>query len=656
MLKLAMGTALFVTATQVVAVSLGATQGEVIIGRPLDLLVQSNITAAEAASGLCLDADVLFGDTRIAPSAITTAIQQMGAEGQRAIRITVSQPVNEPIVTVTVRAGCTSSFRRSYTLLADVEPALAAAAAASVRHLSSPPVSRPITQASPAPATVRMEGVSLPASPGLSAVDGLGPETPIVLAEPAPRPAAVTRMLSKTTPLPTVGSGMMDNQASRQTAGAVSAEAPPPPSGPRLQLDPVDLTATSVPTVASTEEASGPVVLGQELPVEVQAALEQQQVLQQEVETLRAEQERMRLAIETLNAQLVEAQQAPSADPWSPVRSFGLPALALLLLGGVWYVLRNRRRPTESALDPKVTTPWWESALPDVPPQSNAEPLIPSPSGNAKLVPSQPTAWNSEAVEGLEVAEGRESMFREVPVAALDADRLQDLWQRVGFFCSLGQSAQAVEAFNQFVTQHSRASEGPYLWWISLAQRWGSEDDRASAARFYEAHFQRIPPPLTVVDAATGLLDDASIMGRISASWPTPEARQLIEAALASQPGDVQSPLSVRSLNVFDDLITLLGLLDELDTLVSTPLVTAPVTSALDELEAEFPAWQSVADLSPKSVQPRESMLDFELPPVPAPAPSPAPETAKSASSPPSVDFDFDMFELQPKTLPPEKP
>lgn len=127
MLKLAMVSALLVTATQVVAVSLGATQGNVIIGRPLDLLVPSSITASDAASGLCLEAEVLYGDTPVPATAITTGIHQTGGEGAGALRIRSTDPVNEPIVTLILRAGCTTSFRRSYTLLADEEPRVPAA-------------------------------------------------------------------------------------------------------------------------------------------------------------------------------------------------------------------------------------------------------------------------------------------------------------------------------------------------------------------------------------------------------------------------------------------------------------------------------------------------------------------------------------------------
>ncbi|MCD8514682.1 MAG: hypothetical protein LRY31_01310 [Burkholderiaceae bacterium] len=166
MLKLAMGSALLLTATQVVAVSLGATQGSVIIGRPLDLLVQSSITAADASAGLCLNAEVLYGDTRIAPTAITTAIDQIGSEGRGRIRITVDQPVNEPIVTLVLRAGCTTTFRRSYTLLADVEPALAAAAVAAAAPLRLTPAPiRPAAPVASAPTTLVTPGSGVAGAP-----------------------------------------------------------------------------------------------------------------------------------------------------------------------------------------------------------------------------------------------------------------------------------------------------------------------------------------------------------------------------------------------------------------------------------------------------------------------------------------------------------
>ena len=54
MLKLAVGSALLVTVTQTLALTLGPTQGDVIIGRPFDVLVQSRIDPNLAGTDLCL--------------------------------------------------------------------------------------------------------------------------------------------------------------------------------------------------------------------------------------------------------------------------------------------------------------------------------------------------------------------------------------------------------------------------------------------------------------------------------------------------------------------------------------------------------------------------------------------------------------------------
>ena len=679
MLKLAMGSALLVTATQVVAVSLGATQGNVIIGRPLDLLVQTSITAAEAATGLCVDAEVLYGDIRVAPTAVSTAIQQIGADGSGFLRIQAREPVNEPIVTVVVRAGCTTSFRRSYTLLADVEPqAPAAAPAGSVRLAPAPTVrTAPVAPAAAAPAGPVSAGrVAAPPAQPAGAGEGLVKETPIRLSAPAPRPAAVTRMISKTRPLPTVAPGTESTAAGREAAGAVSPAPNDAPPGPRLQLEPVEMPSTS-PGPAAPTEAGGPVTMGQapDGSVVAEGAPAQAPVsappeaLQQELEALRAEQERMRLALETMNAQLREAQA--TAQPSMLV--YGLGGLSLLLLGGLWYALRSRRQAAESALD-RNTVPWWESALPDTPSQTGSNGAAtsgtpPVASGTAaaaaKASPTPAvatTAWSDDPVEGMEVAEGRESMFREVPVSPLDIERLQDVWQRVEFCESIGQHADGMEALRDFLTDAPRCSEGPYLQWLKLAHDVGTDADRLAAARFYETHFQRIAPGPAGFDAVLGVEDDAALVKALVRDWPEPAARVTLLAALSSQPGSAQTPLAVRSLRAFDDLVMLVGVLDHVEAMGDEGTSSVPVAgstavaagmaggTAVDDADEAFPAWQTAAEVTPTS----PPMLDFELPTTFAPSP-PAPATAEP-SGPKPLDFDFGAFELEPREDKPKPP
>ncbi|WP_180683330.1 type IV pilus assembly protein FimV [Tepidicella baoligensis] len=618
MLKLGMGSVLLATTTQVVAVSLGATQGNVIIGRPLDILIQSSIDASEAAAGLCLEAEVIYGDMRVAATAITAEIHRVGTGGAGALRVRATEPVNEPIVTVTIQVGCQTPFRRSYTLLADVEPRLATPAPA-----ASGPV---LVQRPPAPAAAPVEGLApvrvagqpstAAATPARSADSAaLQPETPIRLSAPAPRPAAVTRMLSKTRPLPVVAPPPVQDDP-RHAAGTVTLPQDEPAAGSRLQLDPVDMPSAG----AASDSGSAPMT--SDAPVPTVAAVEPNP-LQQELEALRAEQERLRLALETMNAQLRAAEQAQQG---SSALVYGLGGLSLLLLAGLWYAWRTWRRSAASA---PVAVPWWESSLP--------QPAQTAPAGPPGEV-SPP-----DGMDGLEVADARESMFHEVPVAPLDLAALEDTWQQARFCESIGQFQEAMAALSAFVSDSPRASEAPYLLWLQLAQLHGSENDRSAAQRFYETHFQRLVPERAQFSASRHLDEDTAFIQALVREWPRAAAGDLLARALASQPGAADSPLTVRTLAAFDDLLMLRGVWELREACSDTPQqeTALPVTD-----------WKSVTELSPRpgGAAAAAPMLDFELPSAP-----PLSGADESSGSPTSekredhtLDFDVGSFELEP--------
>lgn len=652
MLKFAVGGALLVTVTQGWALSLGATQGQVIIGRPLDILVQSSVDASEAAAGLCLEAEVLYGDVRVPASAVTTAIHRLGADGSGALRVQVSQAVSEPIVTVLLKAGCPPTFRRSYALLADVEPSAVAAAPL------PGPVARPVTSGgsggvvggapvpvrplSSRPAALRPAGqapataaVAAPAASGAAVSD-----TPVRLAAPSPRPTGVAKLRSKARP-PTVAQPVPVDAGRPPAPSPLQSPRPVEAAGPRLKLDPLDLSSAGpvapapsaeIPPVASAPAEAG--VAPSTAPTEAATA----PAVAKELEVLRAEQERLRLAMETMNAQLAQAEAGRYQNPVV----YGLGAAVLALLGGV-AVLWRRRRGAAATPDAGHSTVWWETGMPIDP----GEAVPPTPA----TAPAVSTAWPhaDDEVGGLEVREAGESLFREVPVAPLDAEALLDLWQRVDFFETLGQHTEAMAALQAFVSEHSRASEAPYLRWLAIARASGQAEALATAQAFYEHHFQRLVPS---GPAAAGLDSDAALVQVLIQAWPDAAVRDRLLAALASQPGDPASPLSVRSLEAFDDLLSLLatwGLRDHSDEqpapAVQPVSAQAPIpASGLAASEAAaplaFPEWLSVADLPGASAG---------QPPAPAAAELTAPK-----DEPAPLDFDF--FEWEPAPQPGDAP
>ncbi len=647
MLKLAVGSALLVTVTQGWALSLGATQGSVIIGRPLDVLVQSSIDASEAAAGLCLEAEVIYGENRVPASAVTTAIHRIGADGSGALRVRVSEPVSEPFVTLVLKAGCQQTFRRSYTLLADLDmPAPSVAPSRSASNPAAVPqsVPRPVAPAAPAapvsaapamPAAAPVRppsGVSsgVVAAAPLSAPAPLS-ETPIRLAAPAPRPTGVTSLRTKARPAAALprAEDVAATPGNRVAAPAPTAEA----EGARLKLDPVDVSPTPGPAspnapdaVPQVDAAAASATTGTDSTSADAAAAPD---VARELEQLRAEQEKLRVAMETMNAQLAQAEASRYQNPVV----YGLGAAVIALLGGLWVLWRRRSVATAAQEAAAGANPWWETHLPE-------EPQAKEPSSD--VPPAAPAPWTAnDEVSGLEVSDARESMFREVPISPLNPEALLDVWQRVDFFESLGQHRDGMEALKEFVTESPRASEAPYLRWLALAKAHGEAEDRSVAQAFYEHHFQRLAPSAAADDS---LMADAQAIQHLVAEWPEPTARRWLEQALASQPGDQTATLKVRSTEVFDEVLTLLGTLDVLDALPAVPelpVVSAPAGAVAatavvaPDLTLDFPAWSTAEEVVPKT----ESTAGPK-----------AGERPQGEEDRPPLDFDF--FKWEPPTKP----
>lgn len=631
MLKFAVGSALLVTATHCVALSLGGTQGSVIIGRPLDILVQSNIDAEDAASGLCLEAEVLYGEARIPASAITTAIHRVGVDGSGALRVRVTQPVNEPIVTVMLKAGCQQTFRRSYSLLADFEPL--PAAAAPVAERSVPVVTQPVTGTRPARADSPAQSV-VPAQPVRGAVNAAPAtpaapreETPVRLSAPSPRPTGVSGIKSKVAPVSVKAPEAVKDDSAAPSAPTPNKEAPAAaPAGARLKLDPLDVTSEQTGAVLQAGTAETPPPASASAPADADAAsgagtdaqAPQASAVQQELQTLRQEQERLRLAVETMNAQLAQAQQDRYANPVV----YGLGALVVGLLGGLLWMVRRRRR-AEAAIDP-ASAPWWTVSVPGPDSVMPADmPAAPPKTAVQPVVTPMAVSNDVSGVEGIEVEEAGASRFEEVPIARVDVGVLLDLWQQVDFFESIGQRLDAAQALESFVQEHPRASEAPYLRLLKLTSELGVAGMFERAQAVYEHHYQRlIPGNVTSGGAGLGLEDDTTLSTKLANVWPQDEARRLLEQALLSQPGDAASGLVVRTVHAFDDLITLCGLWDVLQTQPEAPEVVAPAPQAampfhvsgwatLDQADGEAESAKPVVSETP--AKPDMAPLDFDF-------------------------------------------
>lgn len=163
------------------ALTLGSLPGPVWIGRSMDVALALYAEAGEDMAALCLEADVFYADTRQDPRGVSLSFKA-GLPGQPAmLRIASAALVNEPMVTLHVRAGCVHKTSRRYVLLADPPLDLPAPAPAPAPPLAASPPAPPLAASPPA----------LPAQPtaSASASEPSPPAAPTTAAPPIAAPA-----------------------------------------------------------------------------------------------------------------------------------------------------------------------------------------------------------------------------------------------------------------------------------------------------------------------------------------------------------------------------------------------------------------------------------------------------------------------------------
>ncbi|MCU0941765.1 MAG: hypothetical protein MUE35_04380, partial [Hydrogenophaga sp.] len=150
------------------AATLGRHSGAALIGQPLDVRLQVMLAPGEDIATQCIAADVSYGDVPVAASFVTVLTSAQPGDTMGTARIISSLPVNEPIVTLSVRAGCGLPFTRRYVLLADLvsEPAVASPQPVAPPQplVIAPPAPAPAPQAvAPAPAPAPQAAAPAPA-------------------------------------------------------------------------------------------------------------------------------------------------------------------------------------------------------------------------------------------------------------------------------------------------------------------------------------------------------------------------------------------------------------------------------------------------------------------------------------------------------------
>lgn len=542
------GSILLSTALCSSAATLGRHSGAVVIGRSLDIKVQAMAGADEDLGSQCAHAEVLFGDNQVAPSSVRTSVQRNAPDAEASIRVQTTVPVNEPIVSVVVKVGCASPFSRRYVLLADLlsEPAPVAAGAR--------PETSPVASANPA---------DLRALPPLKASPTLR----------APRAG------NASTGSPANGGAKPEGPASAAPARAkpqslVRREEAPKETGPRLHLDPVDvslgierdpalrlsLALLSEPT-SNEQERAAAAQLWKALnasPEDILRDAQKLSVLEAESKGLREQEAKNKAAIQAMEAEVEKSRYMT----WL---AYLLGGLLLLSLAGVFWMWK-RRSVAAGGGSPKD---WWAAGgknavaagaaakNPGKAPRSVDLDLdLGDESGMDDLQAFSDDAKESEAAL-LTGTERREFRASQMGISrSVATEELFDVQQQSDFFVSLGEFDQAIGVLKNHISESQEPSALAYLDLFKLYHRLDRRADYDKLRAEFNQKFNAGAPPFEQYsDSSRGLESYETAFGRIQALWPQPRVLDVIENSIFRDASDGEA--EVFDLEAYRELLLL---------------------------------------------------------------------------------------------------
>lgn len=662
--------------------TIGRPQGNVWIGKPLDLVIPLSVGESEGG-GMCVEAEVTQGETRIPDGRITVSLDPGNSPSTPRVHLRSTVAIDEPVVNVSLSAGCLTKSTRSFVLLSDVLPqggALATAGGSAGQSASSfesgaPARSNGFSAAPRRNATTSEAGDSAPARRRVTAPRS----NQAVAVKPRPRPAP------KVAAAPPV------------VAAAVPAAAPP--SRPVLQLDPLEpvvakdaglkpspeLTPPSVDDAAKRAEAIAQWrALASEPPAAPSPSLEAQrlQALEATLTVLRNQSTETQRALTELRSELVQARDSRYRNPLV----YGLVAALLLALIGLLLLWRAVRRA-------RVVPEWWLAA--EAEREAAAQRKLPrrgemlddeteeeeSPADAADMAAARRAQQLAAQVEqddlpdtsGFGMLEPRltsPATTGVTPQRQLSADELVDVQQHAEFFLSLGQHEQAINVLQHHIDANPDTSALAYLDLFKILHDAGRRPQYDKLAETFERAFNaEVPAFDSFGKEGRGLDQYKGVLARIEAIWPAPGTLALIEDLVFRKPGSREEAFD---LPAYKELLLLYSVARdaiepgnewsppqgthetapapiepppaELPSTVSMPLAGSQVAPERSAERDTAPA-SIFGVIDPKADQATTPMPMVELPRFELPEPGPDDVEHVPLSDMPSIDMDLVDFD-----------
>lgn len=547
---IAAGVSMLFAAGDAQALGFGRSTNVSHLGQPLNFAATVRLESDESLPRECVTAEVLSGDFRVAPAAVRVSVEPAPNPNERLVRVTTNTGIDEPVVTVTVVAGCQQRLSRSFVALVD-PPGINLAGSAPAEPASLPPQrSEPET----APVVAVTQGADAASAPRRAAP--VPPREPRARAEgrpaPVPRPRAVAQAPAK--------------PRERSAATAAPFGAAPRTPGPRLQLEPGAVAAQAAASAASAAAAQAAAAAASEVAASSMAAASataaasaaQQRIatLEEQLKLLREESQKTQKALATLQSTLSQAQDQRYSNPLV----YALAALSALLALGLallWWRQSQSRQNSQWWLAPTggavamANTARPAPARPAVDAAAARQETQPAVMDERHLVHTQsgetlPAATAAAALSPLTepppvtlIPPGAAEPSG-VPRRELSVEELIDLEQQADFFVVLGQEDAAIDLLMGHVRSSGGASPLPYLKLLEIYRRRGDHDAYERVRERFNRRFSAYAPDWESDLVQGRPLDDyPQMLRQLQRLWDEPlRVTQMLDAALMRQDGE----------------------------------------------------------------------------------------------------------------------
>lgn len=520
------------------ALTLGSVRGPVILGRALSVTIPVQVEQTDNAAASCFEAEVFHSDVRQPAARVRVAVESTGATSSVLVRVRSSMPVNEPIVSVTLRTLCGVKTERRYVLLADLPQG--------------------IDPTSP---------IQIDPGTALSASDSVAVSAPMT-AKVAPSSTAQEASLAKpqrknhdkvaATP-----------KESRKSAAKKDGVAPKPVAATsgqsRLQLDSSELFSDRIALL----DREQPDAASDDVPPEQQKT----QDLQSTVASLQALTVKNEASLRELTARLRQSEAERFPAWWV----YALVALFLAAVAVIVVLLRRQQRGYGNGHDGEWYSPSVVAADSSVAPlakSSRPQPLAPAPAPVAppsmkprldQAVTFSPASqWPDSKTHGVDVSEvemgesrfGRYIETGEIHNSPNEASTVEpldlilpesttmapgliaELRQQAEFFVALGQTDQAVIVLEKLVHDSDVPDPNVLLDLLGLLHSLSKKIEFQRCRDTFNHAFNGVVPEFFRFRSEGQSLEAYPVtLANIVAHWSTPGALDCITGYLVRRTG-----------------------------------------------------------------------------------------------------------------------